>query len=282
MDIFSIECFITLADTGSFTKTACHLKRTQSAITQQISNLEKKLGVQLFNRGKKVSLTNNGELFLSYALRIYGLHQEVVDRFRNPDLDGEIRVGVPEDFATLFLADVLIDFSRIHPRVFMSVECDLSMNLMQRFKDGLLDLAIVKMSSPKDLPGGVEIWREPLVWVGKHDWSLDGYKNLPLQLVLSPEPCIYRTRALAALEKVNIPWRIVYTSPSHAGIIAAVKASIGLTVLPLTIIPGQLQRVVADFLPSLPDVHVSLLKRESQSKVPIETLERFILEKLMR
>ena len=104
MNEFSLECFIAVADLGSFTKAAIRVNRTQSAVTQQIGNLERKLETLLFHREKKVTLTKQGELFLPYALRIHGLYQEVVDRFKNPELDGEVRIGVPEDFATLFLA----------------------------------------------------------------------------------------------------------------------------------------------------------------------------------
>ncbi|MBS0628883.1 MAG: LysR family transcriptional regulator [Verrucomicrobia bacterium] len=280
MDNFSLECFIATAETSSFTKAAERMNRTQPAITQQISNLEKKIGVVLFNRDKKVSLTKDGELFLSYALRIHALYQELLDRFKSPELDGEVRVGVPEDFATLFLADVLIDFSRIHPRVFLNVECDLTLNLMRRFKNGELDLVIVKMSSADEFPLGVEIWKEPLVWVCRHEALAHIHDNSAIPLVLSPEPCVYRSRAIAALESANIRWRVVYSSPSYAGTIAAVKANMGITALPLTMIPDQLQRVPEGQLPTLPDIHVSLLKRSEKNDAAINTLTQFIVNKL--
>lgn len=129
MEIFSIECFIAVAESSSFSKAATRVNRTQSAVTQQIKNLEKKLGIPLFYREKKISLTREGQLLLPYALQMHRLHREILDRFRYPELDGEVRIGVPEDFATAFLADVLVDFSRMHPRVFLNVECDLTINL---------------------------------------------------------------------------------------------------------------------------------------------------------
>ena len=57
----------------------------------------------------------------------------------------------------------------------------------------------------------------------------------PIPLVLSPQPCIYRARALGALDRMGKPWQIAYTSPSLAGTIAAVKAGLGVTVLPAII-----------------------------------------------
>jgi DNA-binding transcriptional LysR family regulator len=277
MESFTLECFLAIAESGSFTKAAQRVCRTQSAVTQQICNLEKKLNTRLFNRAKQVSLTQQGELFLPYALKIYALHQEVLDRFKNPELDGEVRFGVPEDFATLFLADVLVHFSRIHPRVFLNVECDLTLNLFNRFKNGMLDIVLVKMSSSTDFPHGVEVWQEPLVWVSQQGVVP---QNTPLPLVLSPDPCVYRARAIAALERASIRWRVVYASPSYAGTIAAVKANMGVTVLPITMIPKGLNRINGSFLPSLPDLHVSLLKQAGPLSPAIATLEEFLLKQL--
>lgn len=282
MEIFSIECFIAVAESSSFSKAATRVNRTQSAVTQQIKNLEKKLGIPLFYREKKISLTREGQLLLPYALQMHRLHREILDRFRYPELDGEVRIGVPEDFATAFLADVLVDFSRMHPRVFLNVECDLTINLLNRFKNGTLDLAILKMSSPEEFSHGVEIWEEPLTWVRKQNSLPIAQDNNPIPLVLSPEPCVYRAKALKALELANIPWRIVYTSPSYAGIVAAVKANMGMTVFPITMIPDHLEKATEPFLPPLPEIHVSLLKKAQNPDSAIESLSQFLLKNLQR
>ncbi len=279
MDDFTLNCFLAVVDTGSFTKAAERVKRTQSAITQQISNLEKTLGRKLFHRGKALSLTKDGEVFLSYAHKIFGLYREVLDRFKQPELEGEIRFGLPEDFASMFLSDVLIDFSRIHPRILLNVECDLTLNLFERFKKGAYDIVLVKMSRPEDFPNGVEVWTEPLEWIAKKEYmgSLD--KNTVVPLVLAPPPCVYRSIALQILEEAGIRWRIVFTSPSYAGTIAAVKAGMGVTVFPRTMIPDELDLIREDFLPDLPDIHVSLLKKTDKNQC-LNTLEEFLLKKL--
>ena len=279
MDEFTLRCFLAVVETGSFTRAAHKVKRTQSAITQQMSSLEKSLGKKLFDRSKTMRLTKDGELFLPYANKIYALHLEVLDRFKHPELEGEIRFGLPEDFAAVFLSDVLTDFSRLHPRILINVECDLTLNLFDRFKKSAFDMVLVKMSRPEDFPNGVEVWSEPLEWIGKLKSieSLD--KNIPLPLVLSPEPCVYRASALQSLEKAGIKWRIVFISPSYAGIIAAVNAGMGITVLPRTMIPDSLEVIREDFLPFLPDIHVSLLKQTDKNEC-LQSLGDFLLKKL--
>ena len=279
MDEFTLRCFLAVVDTGSFTKAAQKVKRTQSAITQQMSSLEKNLGKILFDRGKQMRLTKDGEIFLPYANKIFSLHLEVLDRFKHPELEGQIRFGVPEDFATMFLSDVLTDFSRIHPRILLNVECDLTLNLFERFKKGDFDMVLVKMSRPEDFPNGVEVWSEPLEWIGKNEYLSSFDKNTPIPLVLSPKPCVYRESALQALEKAGLRWRIVFISPSYAGIIAAVNAGMGITTLPRTMMSDTLEVMQDDFLPDLPDIHVSLLKQTDKNEC-LQSLEAFLLKKL--
>lgn len=279
MDEFTLRCFLAVVETGNFTKAAQKVKRTQSAITQQMSSLEKSLGKRLFDRGKQMSLTKDGELFLPYAHKIFALHLEVMDRFKYPELEGEIRFGLPEDFAAMFLSDVLTDFSRLHPRILLNVECDLTLNLFERFKKGAFDMVLVKMSRPEDFPNGVEVWSEPLEWIGKNEYIQSLDKNVPLPLVLSPQPCVYRASALQALEKSGIRWRTAFISPSYSGVIAAVNAGMGITALPRTMIPDTLEVIQEEFLPSLPDIHVSLLKQTDKNDC-LQSLEDFLLKKL--
>ena len=65
-------------------------------------------------------------------------------------------------------------------------------------------MVLVKMSRPEDFPNGVEVWSEPLEWVGKNDYMSSLHNTIPLSLVLSPAPCVYRASALQALESAGI------------------------------------------------------------------------------
>lgn len=280
MDSLTLHCFLAVSQTGSFTKAAEIVKRTQSAVTQQVNKLEKLTGTKLFERGKKATLTKDGEIFHEYAKKIFSLQMEVIDRFKQPELEGEIRFGIPEDFATVFLSDVLVDFARQHPRILLKVECDLTLNLYDQFRKTQLDMVLVKMSKPEDFPNGVEVWSESLEWVGQDSRSEFSDSKSPIPLVLSPHPCVYRARAIEALESLHIPWRIIYTSPSHAGIIASVKAGMGVTVLPRKLIKGPLNIIRNPKLPPLPDIHVSLLKQSKNNLEVMDNLEAFLLKRL--
>lgn len=276
IDTMTLQCFIAVAETGSFTKAAERVGRTQSAVSQQINKLEASLDKPLFLRRKKFSLTPEGEVFLGYARKIFKLHSEVFDRFQKPELEGKVSFGLPENFVTAYLAEILADFSRIHPRILLNIECDLTLNLYEKFKRKELDLVLVKMNRPEDFPNGVDVWSEPLKWVGDSSLISD---DKPVPLVLSPHPCVYRAAAVSALEAAGRPWRLVFSSPSYAGTIAAVKAGMGITVMPATMLPEDLNVVEHSLLPKLVDSHVSLLKH-STDYPSVNTLEGFVLRRL--
>ncbi len=277
-DYLSLISFVQAAKTKSFTEAAKYVGRTQPAVSQQISKLEKQLGKTLFHREKKLALTPDGELFLSYAKRICSLYNEAYDVFKKPELEGELRFGLPEDFCSVFLSEVLQDFIKIHPRVLLHVECDLTLNLYNRFKDNDLDLVLVKMCKPKDYPMSHDVWSENLIWVGDKAFIR---KNTPIPLVLSPQPCVYRSRAINALDTNHQPWRIAFSSHSFASMLAAVKAGMGLTVLPRNMVPKGLDhlKIVSHNLPKLEDTHVSLLMHEKENDLT-NTFQAFVLEKI--
>ena len=264
VDTLQLKSFVAIAETGTFGQAASTVNRTQSALSLQIKKLEQQLGCNLFDRtSRKVSLTPQGEIFLGYAKRIIQLQWEAISRLREPDIEGEIRFGTPEDFATHYLPDVLARFRQHHPRVQLNVKCDLTLNLIEDFHRGEYDVILAKRD-PQRVKGGTKVWREPLVWA-----AADGYQpEEPLSLVLSPQPCIYRARALAALDRAKRSWHMSYTSPSLAGTLAAVKAGLGITVLPAHMIPAGIHPIRKETkLPHLADAELALIKTDELSKV---------------
>src|SRR5579871_4194620 len=192
VDTLQLKSFIAIAETGTFGQAAATVNRTQSALSLQIKKLESQLGCDLFDRSsRKVTLTPEGEIFLGYARRIIHLQWEAYSRLREPDMAGEICFGTPEDFATHYLPVVLASFRQHHPRIQLNVQCDLTLNLIDGFHRGDYDVILAKRD-PQRVMGGTKVWREPLVWATADNYEPDER----LSLVLSPQPCIYRARAL--------------------------------------------------------------------------------------
>lgn len=263
LDVDLLRTFTAIATLGNFTRAAEKLMRQQSTISLQIKRLEETLGQRLLDRNpRSVRLTPEGERVLAYAQRILDLNDEVVSLAQEPQMTGAVRLGTPEDFATQHLSDILARFVQAYPSVALEVTCDLTLNLLEGFRGGAFDIVLVKRERSSGA-GGVRVWREPLVWVaGTHDYvSASGQ----LPLVVSPEPCVYRKRATEALDRARRGWRIAYTCGSLAGSIAAVKAGLGVSVLPKEMVPPGLHAIDGGPLPDLKDTEVALLAEKALS-----------------
>jgi DNA-binding transcriptional LysR family regulator len=265
MDTHLIKSFLILAKTKNFTKAANQLYRSQSTISLQIAKLEQTLGKTLFLRDKRnVFLTLEGEQFLSYAYKILQIEEEMLHHFQKPSIKGEVTLGTPEDLATAYLPNILGNFVEVYPEILLNVHCEFTIDLLKGFESQRYDLVLIKQDPQNPHPRSEEVWKEPLVWICNKDKTDFHPKEEPLPLVLAPSPCVYRQRALDSLNQAGIRWRIVYTSPSLTGGLAAVKAGLGISVLPLKMIPKDLQ--IIRELPLLKDAQIALLKQENVSE----------------
>lgn len=258
-DLDLLRTFVTVVEAGGFTRAAARLDLTQSTVSIHIRRLEDGLGQRVFVRDRRqLALSATGEILLPMARQMLDLADAARIRLLEPDIGGTVRLGTPEDFATLHLPDVLSRFARVHPQVALEVNCDFTANLLDGFAKGQYDLVLCKRE-PQGPSGGINVWREPLVWVGPERLRLDDDQSIPL--VLAPSPDIYRRRALAALEQSGRRWRVVYTSPSLAGVQAAVRAGLGFTVLAKeTVVPGLVMVGPERGLPELADTEIALYR----------------------
>src|SRR5579872_5272273 len=98
LDIDQLRTFIAIAETGSFTKAADVVNKTQSAVSMQMKRLEERLAKSVFARdGRASKLTEDGERLLDYARRIVKLNVEALAAFNDKELTGRVRLGVPDD-----------------------------------------------------------------------------------------------------------------------------------------------------------------------------------------
>ena len=229
LDLELLKSFVSVVDAGGFTRAGERVHRTQSTVSQQIRRLEEDLGQTLLNRnGKDVTLTEPGERMLSYARRLLALAEEARDVVGQPGHEGAVRFGLPEDFAAYRLTRLLAAFSRSHPSLRLDVRTDQSLYLKRELERGELDLALLKRDAAEK--GGIASWPERVHWVTSksHPCHLN---NGSLPLIGFPGGCLYRARAIHALESAGRAWHMAYTSSSLAGIQAAVAAGMGLSIL---------------------------------------------------
>ena len=258
LDLDVLRTLVLAVDLGGFARAARRVGRTQSAVSLQMRRLEDGAGQSLFTRaGRSFALTTAGEQMLGYARRLLAINDEAVAAVRGTRLACPVRLGVLADFAETWLPPVLAGFARTHPAARLEVQVDRRIAVLDALDRGRLDLALV---FDADRPRGIELGDLPMAWIAPRRWRPGGV----LPLVLFEAPCVFRTAALAALDRAGIPWHVAFTSQSLAGIWAAVDAGLGVTVRTPVGVPRAL-RVVdpvaapAAGLPALPSTTLWLL-----------------------
>jgi DNA-binding transcriptional LysR family regulator len=271
----TLRTFVAAARTLNFTHAARQMHLTQSAVSMQINRLEQDLGKVLFKRiTRGVELTADGEALLKYARRLLRLHDEALATLTQPELDGRIRLGAAEDYASQHLPDILGRFGRRYPLVRVDLHCDISEKLLQLLQRGELDICLC--NSENGEIGGRFLRYEPVVWVAPLDAEVE--KESPLPLAVFHHGCMFRKWALQALEEQGIDYRVAYSSPSTRGVLAAVKA--GLAVAPVgASIPNSGYRILSDgVLGRLPAAVVSLHRADGPYGKASNLLARYIAE----
>lgn len=278
LDLDQLATFIAIADTGSFTRAAEEVHRTQSAVSMQMRRLEERIGKTLFRKdGRTNRLTEDGERLLAYARRMLRLNRETLAAFDDASLEGHIRIGTPDDYADRFLPEIMARFSRSNPRVELSVACEPTSNLVEHIRKGTLDLALV---THDDSRGGSEpVRREPILWVSSANHTVHEREVLPM--AFGRPNCLWRRTACAALEEEGRDYRVLFTSFSATVIATAVLSGLAISVLPeCALRPGMRVLGEADGFKALPDCHIGLMRGHTGQAEIIDALARHISESL--
>lgn len=223
-----LRTFLAIAETGSFTDGASRIFRSQSAASLQIRKLEDMLGQPVFHRhGRGVALTPAGERLLPVARDITQTLAATLRTLTSDDLQGTLRLGIPDDQSQHVLARIIAEFAQSHPRIELDVTCALSAGFPDALAAGELDIAVYEAEQPA---ADLQVLRtERTFWMmSRHQ---DVLANTPVPVALFDRECWWRDAALDALRRSKHPYRIVYTSQSVTGVAAAVEAGIAIGLL---------------------------------------------------
>src|SRR6516225_2743522 len=220
LDTDQLRSFLAIVDTGSFTRAAERVHKTQSAVSMHIKKLEERLGRALFDKqGRGVRLSEDGEKLVDYARRMLQIEATAIAAISNNGLSGNVRLGIPDDYADNFLPTILTRFTRRHPLVEVSVLCDTSAVLDEQLRAGFLDMAVVTAC---ERFSKVEVLREEqLNWVAGPHCCV--HEERPLPLALGRPSCVWRQGATARLNEAGILWRLVLSSNNYAAIAPIVQ-----------------------------------------------------------
>ena len=258
-DLDALRSFVTGIECGSFAQAASRLCRSTSAVSAQLKKLEQQCGADLVvKRGRHLALTQNGEIIMGYARRLLALNDEAQRALQGERLQGEIRIGMQEDFGKSLMPGILGEFKRHHPGMRIIARVDRNRALLNALNDNMLDMALLWQAESIQREGKT-IGQCRLEWITHPQLDIATLlaEGKPLPLVMLESPCLMRSRSIDCLDRANIAWQVVFISHSLSGIWAAVQAGLGITVRTRIGMPGNL-RVAGSLLPSPGSLGISL------------------------
>lgn len=278
LDIDQLKTFIAIAETGSFTKAAEHVHKTQSAVSMQMKKLEEKIGYPIFARdGRQTRVTRHGSLLQDYARRILALNSEAMAAFSGETLSGTIRFGLPDDYAPRLLPSILANFSSTHPTIEVDITSVKSSTVAEMITNGELDLGLVTQNACG--VSGQLVRREPLEWVTSRTHTV--HLADPIPLALGPYACTWRQDAMRLLEEAGQPYRVAFTSSSAGALSSAVFTGLAVAVLPESaLLPDMRILRERDGFPRLPHCSIGMLRATKAVDPVHDALANHIIQAL--
>jgi DNA-binding transcriptional LysR family regulator len=151
VDLRHLHTFRTVVDKGSFSQAAEELEISQPAVSFQIRSLEERLGQRLLDRsGRRVTLTEAGEVVLRYARRMIGLEAEMEREVGEigTTVSGRLLLGSTAGPGELLLPRLLGSFHRAHPGVRVSMAVSDTQTICERVLDDELEIGVVGATRP--------------------------------------------------------------------------------------------------------------------------------------
>src|SRR5216683_1286936 len=168
MELRGLAYFVRIAELGSITRAASHLRLAQPALTRHVQRLEEELGVALFTRANRgVRLTEAGEKLLEGATRILRDVERTGDEIRAQDAQpsGRIILGITPTLCPILVPELFARLRRDFPRVELKVMHAGMVRLEEFVIDGRVDIALLSELSRSRLIVSTRLAQEEMVLV---------------------------------------------------------------------------------------------------------------------
>ncbi|OUR62996.1 LysR family transcriptional regulator [Colwellia sp. 39_35_sub15_T18] len=232
---------LAIEKTLHFKKAADACNVSQSALSTAINELEKQLGINIFERNnKKVLVTSKGQLILEQAKRVkVELDQlmQISQRDKAP-FSTSMSIGVIPTVGPYLLPKVLPEVRKQFPEFKLKIHEEQSHVLIDMVKNGELDAAILALPFPIDGLMSFDLWQEDFYWVchkDEHQSQLEEISTQELELeklMLLKEGHCLKEHALAACSLKKHTQNNDFDAASLHTLIQMVAGKIGTTIVP--------------------------------------------------
>jgi LysR family hydrogen peroxide-inducible transcriptional activator len=234
-----LRYFEALAQHGHFGRAAEACAISQSALSQQIKELEGVLGSALFERGtRRIDLTSFGEEFAPRVREILRSVDELGDlaRASHDRPVGRLRIGVIPTIAPYLLPNIIGQLTRLYPDLDIHIRETLTPQLVHELSAGKIDTAIVALPISESAFTEIALFQEDFVLVRPSD---DAGKPVPnietlreMRLLLLEEGHCFREQALSFCQMhASLP-RELLDGSSLSTLVQMVGSGIGVTLIP--------------------------------------------------
>lgn len=250
MDTESLQAFVAVAQTGSFSAAAQSLFLTQPAISKRISKLEETLNHRLFDRlGRELQLTEAGRALLPRAEIILKELKSAERSIRelSGEIVGTLRVATSHHIGLHHLPPILREFASAHSNVNLQFEFLDSEQAHRKVLNGDCELAIVTLAPKIEAPLKAEtLWPDPLAVLVSKSHPLCSSGKLSLRQLaeypaILPDTNTYTGRIIQSrFERAGLPIRINMATNYLETIKMMVSVGLGWSLLPHTLIDEQI------------------------------------------
>ncbi len=168
MDIYDLQSFLTIVQSGNFSRASTILSLTQPALSQRIKQLESELGYQLLIRRKGcqgIVLTERGKIFADIARQMLSLWDDARKMKLEEASFERLNVSIIDSVMTCTIPAVIHNFKQTYPDVELSVSSYHSIESYQHIESGELDMAIVGKLSRAQGAIAYPIYSDPWVFI---------------------------------------------------------------------------------------------------------------------
>ncbi|SDA91615.1 LysR family transcriptional regulator [Mesorhizobium qingshengii] len=250
LDIRLLRTFVMVSETGTVSRAADRLARTQAAVSMQLQRLELDLNAKLLLRSPKgVTLTDAGETFLAYARKTIALGEDMRRQLEGRKLSGRVRLGMVEDLAVTRLPSVIADFRRRHPSVEIELTSSNSADLAKILYDERADIVVADPARCTVTPSSY--LSRQLIWCASRMMELEDGADLPL--IIFEGSCAWQDKMLSVLAEKGIKWYSGCRVSSFAALISGLRAGLGVGLLLPEGLPSDCHNLQGQFnLPTAP------------------------------
>jgi DNA-binding transcriptional LysR family regulator len=270
LEIDLLRTFHAVVRIGKFRAAAEHLHKSAAAVSVHIQRLEDVAGGRLLNRdNRSISLTELGRRLLVSTAPLLRTHDQALADLHGTQLVGRITLGVPDEYVTHVIREILPAFTTTWPNVILEIKTGPSTVLKERIQRGELQAAVV-VQHQGDVGMDTKVLMSTTpVWVGPRSTAV-AFED-PLPLAVHTVQCCYREAMIESLKVSGRRARIVLESHSSQAVNACVEAGLAVSLIDRGKVTERMQ--ILEDMPVIQDYDIVFVRSaESRRDEAVEML----------